>query len=379
MEDLSAKVSKLAETDWDFSDATARDPIHGIHPYPAKFIPQIPRKLIELFPPKNGTAVLDPFCGSGTTLVEAVRARYPAIGIDINPLATLIAKVKTTPLRTSIVPLAEHIVSQAKSTPITVPSIPRIDHWFQGHVQDALARVIHQIQRVHDQDAQDALKVAFASIVVRVSNQESDTRYAAVSKKVSTEDVYRAFLRAARSVDQAIQQEYGGMFREEPHCTVLTRDVLSVKRIEIQREVGLVVTSPPYPNAYEYWLYHKYRMYWLGMNPISVRESEIGARPHYFGKKRQSEIDFERQMGRCFEFLAEVMTADATACFLVGRSIIRGRTIDNRTLLIRAAAPYGLYTIGEASRRIPSNRKTFNPIHSTIDTETILLFSRRKE
>ena len=42
------------------------------------------------------------------------------------------------------------------------------------------------------------------------------------------------------------------------------------------------MTSPPYPNAYEYWLYHKYRMYWLGMDPIAVRQQEIGARPHYF-------------------------------------------------------------------------------------------------
>ena len=57
-----------------------------MHPYPAKFIPQNARHLLELFPPDEGTAVLDPFCGSGTSLVEAVRLGLDAIGIDLNPL-----------------------------------------------------------------------------------------------------------------------------------------------------------------------------------------------------------------------------------------------------------------------------------------------------
>ena len=64
--------------------------------YPAKFIPEIPRQLIELFHPGDTSGVLDPFCGSGTTLVETIDAGLDAWGIDLNPLACLIAKVKTT-------------------------------------------------------------------------------------------------------------------------------------------------------------------------------------------------------------------------------------------------------------------------------------------
>src|SRR6185437_6981584 len=89
------------------------------------------------------------------------------------------------------------------------------------------------------------------------------------------------------------------------------------------------VFSPPYPNAYEYWLYHKYRMYWLDHDPIAVREAEIGARPHYFKKNHQTEHDFERQMGDCFGLLARVMEPGSHACFVVGDSIIHGRLIDN--------------------------------------------------
>jgi site-specific DNA-methyltransferase (cytosine-N4-specific) len=146
---------------------------------------------------------------------------------------------------------------------------------------------------------------------------------------------------------------------------------------ELPHNVGLVITSPPYPNAYEYWLYHKYRMYWLGMDPIEVRQREIGARPHYFRKHHQDESDFERQMRMCFRLLSRVMLPGAKTCFLVGRSIIHGRTIDNVALLQRAAQPYGFGMEGMIGRRIPMHRKTFNPAHGKIGQEHILVFSLR--
>src|ERR1700730_12599471 len=70
---------------------------HNLHPYPAKFVPQIPRILIEKFCPKGGV-VLDMFCGSGTALLEAALLGHDAIGTDLHPLAVLISKVKTTKL-----------------------------------------------------------------------------------------------------------------------------------------------------------------------------------------------------------------------------------------------------------------------------------------
>jgi site-specific DNA-methyltransferase (cytosine-N4-specific) len=145
---------------------------------------------------------------------------------------------------------------------------------------------------------------------------------------------------------------------------------------EIGQGVGLVVTSPPYPNAYEYWLYHKYRMYWLGMNPIAVREREIGARPHYFKKNHQTETDFERQMSHCFRLLSQVMRIDALACFVVGRSIIHGREIDNEALLERAAVPQGFRKLGSVQRNIAIHRKSFNLAHGTINREGVVIFAK---
>ncbi len=82
----------LSSIDWDFSDAPASKGLHAIHPYPAKFISQIPRKLIELFHPGDFSVILDPFCGSGTTLAEAIDLGLNAYGIDVHPIACLTAQ-----------------------------------------------------------------------------------------------------------------------------------------------------------------------------------------------------------------------------------------------------------------------------------------------
>jgi DNA modification methylase len=371
-------VARLESVSWDFSDARTGDGPHAIHPYPAKFIPQIPRTLIELFHPKDDSPVLDPFCGSGTTLVEACSAGIPSIGIDINPLATLVSKVKTTPVSVPLGQLAKKVSLAARNRVLAggceIPYIPRVDHWFQKHVQQALAALVAEINAMTADDARDALKVALSSIIVRVSNQESDTRYAAIKKMVLQEQVYSGFERASACLWLSLTSLTEGLFCRQAPVRILTKDLMRVTPDEIGKGVGLVITSPPYPNAYEYWLYHKYRMYWLGMDPLVVREREIGARPHYFKKNHQTEHDFERQMSQCFQLLSQVMRAGAFACFVVGRSIIHGRVIDNEQLLERASRPYGFRKVASVQRNIALNRKSFNLAHGTINREGIVVF-----
>lgn len=374
----SSVALKLQSIEWDFADAKTRNGPHSIHPYPAKFIPQIPRTLIEIFHPGDGSKILDPFCGSGTTLVEAMTLGIPSIGIDLHPLAALIAKVKTTPLRSDIEALGRAVVRASRARharePVEIPPIPKLDHWFRKDVQNALSALITEINGVSDVDVRDALRVAFSSIIVRVSNQESDTRYAAIEKNVSAEDVWLLFERAVNNLRSALLCIEPGLFRESGRVQIINKDLMAVKPRDVGVGIGLVVTSPPYPNAYEYWLYHKYRMYWLGMNPLAVREKEIGARPHYFKKNHQTELDFENQMGRCFSLLSEVMNPGGIACFVVGRSIIHGRHINNEALLERAALPHGFRKVGAASRKIAANRKSFNLSHAKISEEGVLIF-----
>lgn len=88
-------LKTLDEINWDFTDFTTQYLSHRFHSYPARFIPQIPKTFINLFTDENDW-VLDPFCGCGTTCVEAFYKGRNSIGNDFNPLATLISKVKTT-------------------------------------------------------------------------------------------------------------------------------------------------------------------------------------------------------------------------------------------------------------------------------------------
>lgn len=370
---------ELGTVDWDFASAPTASDVHSIHPYPAKFIPQIPRSLIKLFPPEGGAAVLDPFCGSGTSLVEAVHSGLDAVGIDLNPLACLISRVKTRRLPERFDGAVRRVKSDAESLvlsgSVTIPEIPRLDHWFLPDVQVALASLVACIN-AEEEEVRDVLKVALSSIIVQVSNQESDTRYAAVEKNVDGEAVFKKFDRAARSIGGALLRVQDQLFARLGHATVLQEDILSVKPEQISIPIGLVITSPPYPNAYEYWLYHKYRMYWLGMDPLAVRAREIGARPHYFKTNHQDEQDFERQMHSTFGLLFEVMKPGSKACFLVGRSIIHGRVIDNVALLQRAAEGY-FTPSGIVARTIRKSRKAFNLAHAKIETEHLVIFARR--
>lgn len=86
---------KITSEDWNFTKAGTSYLTHGLHDYPARMIPQIAQRLIDRYTPNKGK-IIDPFCGSGTTLVEAQLADRQALGNDINPFAVLLSKVKAT-------------------------------------------------------------------------------------------------------------------------------------------------------------------------------------------------------------------------------------------------------------------------------------------
>lgn len=366
-------VPNLLMGDWDFA-AARPDVLSGIHPYPAKFIPEIPRRLIEAFRPTEGLALLDPFCGSGTALAEAQASGLPSIGVDLNPIAVLMSRVKTSPLPENASRALSEVVELAHSdlTP-SLPEIPRLNHWFEPAVQNALASLAAAIAS-HGGAATDLLRLALSSIIVRVSNQESDTRYAAVVKAVGRDEVFRQFVRATKRTIDALELR---TFRRV-EATVIESDILTLDRSAITRPVGLVITSPPYPNAYEYWLYHKYRMWWLGFDPLAVKACEIGARAHFFkGKNSHTVADFTRQMNNVMTMLKEVMAPGAHACFVVGRSRIHGERVDNAAVIASAGSASGFEEAARVERAIAATRKSFNLSHANIKTETILVLRKR--
>ena len=364
--------SAFGYVDWNFPHRNACDGIESVHPYPAKFIAEIPRSLLKLLPVSGGDVVLDPFCGSGTTLVEAQAQGYPSIGIDLNPIACLISRVKTTTLPQNFYQCAQRVVYEAdRLSNKPRLNIPNVDHWFQSHIKDTLAALTTVISDAPD-DQRDFLRLSLSSIIVRVSNQESDTRYAAIQKNVTVENVYKWFLQKARKLSNVLSTRGYPLAPAE----VIEADTLTVTKDTLRSRVGLVITSPPYPNAYEYWLYHKYRMWWLNFDPIAVKRREIGARAHFFKKNRHTEQDFAKQMTRTFALIEEVLCEGGHVCFVVGRSIIHGKFVDNAGIIQNIATRLGFSVVFKTERVIPSNSKSFNLSHASIKKETLIILRK---
>jgi hypothetical protein len=364
---------RIDSIEWSF---TKRDPspVENLHPYPAKFIGELPRALIAALPLEPGTSVLDPFVGSGTTLTEAQRAGFTSIGIDLNPIACLIAQVRTRASPKHLATTARNVVRMASThgRPVVL-QIPNVDHWFKPDVQRAVASLAFAISTTSSESSRNALRLALSSILVRVSNQESDTRYAAITKDVSYAYVMTLFQAAVEKLERALLARDWTLHDAQ----VIQADTLAVEPAALQGKIGAVITSPPYPNAYEYWLYHKYRMWWLGFDPIAVKEKEIGARAHFFGKNKHTDVDFVRQMGKTFELIGSVVMDGGYACFVIGRSKIHGKVVDNAEIIQQAAVPHGFTRICRIERVINAQRKSFNLSHANIKTESVLVFQKR--
>ncbi len=365
-------IELLNDLDWNFAGSKSEQ-IHSLHPYPAKFISDIPNTLLKNLPIPKNTLIFDPFCGSGVTLIEAQKAGINSIGVDLNPIACLLSRVKTQSLSDDFLTIAEGVYEKCLSYrgSISIPNIPNLDHWFKKDIQKGLSILLKQVNAIPEGSVSDGLKFCVSSIIVKVSNQESDTRYAAKANAWGKNDVFSLFFQVAQKLQKAKNS-----FLYSTNSIVLNKNSLLLDKSDLPQKIGLVITSPPYPNAYEYWLYHKYRMWWLGYDPINVKEQEIGARAHYFKKNHQTEFDFIDQMDGLFTFLSASCARNAFVCFVIGRSKIHGRIVENEKIIAKIGESKGLKHLSTIKRTIKSSRKSFNLSHARIKEEFIVILQK---
>jgi DNA modification methylase len=385
----SQSVPRLSLLDWDFVDANTGFLTHSIHPYPAKFIPQIPNALIQELSSIDDT-VLDLFCGSGTTLVEALRLGRHAIGLDANPLACLISQAKTTRISPgeaeALLCLADDFKRQGQQTLLgTLPLFPDmptfeaakrptfrgIDDWFDDHVIDELAFIKAKCLSLTQENARKLALVAMSSIIVAVSRQDSDTRYVRRDKNIQPGDTFTRFSRALLDTTQKAI-EFTGEVDSRWNVQVIEANVLD--RPEI-KNVDLVVCSPPYPNAYSYHLYHRTRMLWLEMNQPGFKKIEIGSHRKYSrkGSNGATVETFRGELNTIFAWLSHQLRPNRHACFVIGDSVIRGNKVKNDELLIEAAREHGFVLEANIKRNLQATRKAFNPKIGRIRDEHIVI------
>lgn len=364
---------RFAKADWDFPDSTG-GPV--LHPYPARFISEIPAQALDLLQVEG--PVLDPFCGSGTTLAEARRRGLPSAGVDLNPIACLISRVRGERWRQGDSERGlEHAGELRRRSLEGAPTrelaegIPRIDHWFEQPAQEALAAAVDYLNEV-EEPWRDRIAVAISSSIVRLSRQESDTRYAAIDKAITREQAATHLGQAVVRVCEWLATNTNSL--SDAPLDVYCQDACDLSNLPRQH-FAAAIFSPPYPNAYEYWLYHKYRMYWLGFDPVLVRGLELGARPHYCKPNGLTEVDFERQMAEVFAGLQGCLIPTAPVVVVVGDSIIAGRRIDNTALMEAAAGQHGFVLAAQTKRAIHRGRSSFNRTRTRgRDSEHVLLF-----
>lgn len=87
---------KYEDNFWDFTGADTKEYTHSFHIYPAMMIPQVAREILNRYKTKEMSVLFDPYCGTGTSLVEGSLVGLKCIGTDLNPLARLISKSKVT-------------------------------------------------------------------------------------------------------------------------------------------------------------------------------------------------------------------------------------------------------------------------------------------
>jgi DNA modification methylase len=384
----------LGALDWNFTEEDTEYLTHTFHPYPAKFIPQIPRRLIEQLS-QVGDVILDPFTGSGTTLVEAILLDRDAVGVDANPLAALISKVKATPLASdrfnSVAAILEkmqedvdglygrtlfHHAEETSAYPI--PHHPKLDFWFKPHVIQEGAVIKHHIEAVktYDPDLYDFLRVAFSSILVAVSNQDSDTRYTRREKRIGEGDTLKQFYRRVKDMIERMGQFAQVASYRRPR--VFASEAQQIDSLLEEDSVDLVVSSPPYPNAYSYHLYHFFRMVWLDMDPYDFKRKEIGSHRKYSAKNGATAETFFAEMSDCYSGIRKALRPKGLCCMVIGDSIVRGKLIDNSKLLIDVAGHTGFSLEDRIERTIAATKKAFNPDIGRIKTEHILIFRSTK-
>ncbi|MFW9769560.1 MAG: DNA methyltransferase [Candidatus Thorarchaeota archaeon] len=272
---------------------------HGIHKFPAKFFPELPRYLIRKYSEK-GDSVLDPMCGSGTAILEAILNDRIGIGIDIDPIARLISKVKTTPIDPISLKLAsDSLIDQIQrvvhdeSHEFSIPDFNYRDNWFRPFVLHELAIILDSINKVQTNQPErkeigDFFRVVMSSIIRDVSNADSHCTRTVLRKKVVKKiepgDTISKFEQMLAR-QQVAMKEFTNIADtlEIGHVRLPEGTALNTNLEDYS--IDLAVTSPPYINAVDYTRTHQLEMYWLGLlnnSPLShVKRKYIGTETVY--------------------------------------------------------------------------------------------------
>ncbi|MDD9815376.1 MAG: DNA methyltransferase [Gammaproteobacteria bacterium] len=337
---------------------------HGFHKYPGKFIPHIPRWAIEKYTSEN-TLVVDPFCGSGTSLVEANLANRQALGIDIDPLSVLISKAKTSKVSIALLKKTASWLDQrarAKRGKKFRPDCETLEHWFSKDAIAILGRIRSAIDMLPVQfsdnaetrKVQDLWYVCFSSILRRASKADNQSQKTFVSgtHPKTPEDPMNLFCRRIAFFVRQMEI-YMGEVPPKTQCSVMRADSgcafhNAVKNLSVE----LLLTSPPYIKAIDYIYNQMVELFWIGdLFDMQTQKKQNLLKPSYIGNKQVS-------VGSYREFDPTACTELAPGLKGVLQKICAGDSKNGKYHAFVTHAYFNSMTrhMDDAARVLPSNK-----------------------
>ena len=391
-------LAQEPSTDWDFRGCNTQYSTHGMHTYVAAMIPQLARKLIECYAPPKG-AVLDPFCGGGAVLVEAMRSGRAAIGRDVNELAVLISKGKTTRIDlTQTSSTAESIIANLDFSSQLPLFDSTIRFWFKDEHLPPLYALRQSIDR--QVDLQNPMRPFFLTVFSATVRDVSLTYRNEIRLRRMTPAEIANFNvdpvdRFQKRVVQAA--EAVANLPQAIETDISTGDVQSLSLGE--DECSVIVCSPPYGderNGVSYTQFSRNMLSWLGRSTEQIKASKdltLG-----WGKEERTAprsptlegalnaiAEFPNSIREAIAFYADYQSALAEmvrvtsgpVIIVIGQRVLRDTIFDNGAITTELMGNIGVSLKDVFYRALPSKRlPRMRKFGAAINREAILVFQK---
>ena len=351
---------------WEYADADTKYLTHNIHRYSSKFIPQIAARAISLLT-QPGELVVDPYCGSGTTLLEAALLGRRCVGVDLNPLAVLIARVKTTPIPEAALDSLVCTLGNALTTNGIDSSLPLFQElaaqevagtdqdprfncewyrkWFQPHVLRELIEIDRAIRAINCQELRDLAHVAFSNILRRSSNAHSGYPNVMFDRNSPVKGSPVSPFLKALSRNAKMTASLSNVRASWSDVSVVKGDAASLPIAS--GTVDAVISHPPYVGSVPYAEYGALSLQWLGYEPKQLDRQLTGGR-------RQSRDVVQRFEAGYHQMLREtqrVLRPGRHAFLMVGNPKVRGEIVDLAQMTLDLACDTSLELVARTERQ----------------------------
>ena len=378
---MQDSISRLSDLDWDFHGDKSDSPFSDLHFHPGRFVPQIPAALIgSLTSP--GDRVVDPFCGSGTTLVEAQRLGRLGVGIDLNPVSCLVSRSKTLTLLADqvsklLLGSLDRLTSfrlENASTVSNLEEVPagvQLEKWYHPETGEQLRVIWAFINAQVDLTERELLTFCFSAALMTCCAETRSWGYVCDNTQPLESryvDAMSTFREKVESVIDAYQRRDRRWLVSDAQTLkpvlVLEGDAYARLREIPDNSVDLIVTSPPYFGVIDYVKSQRLTLEWLSLKTEPLRLLETGARSSRH--RRAAFSEYSNALELVVSELHRVLKPSKTFAMVIGESAKRESVMDRLNQLLEKAGFHVDLTI---NRKIGLRRRQV----ASLDNEWLIL------